>query len=108
MKEKTNNSSKKYRPRTKDGASVGYKTISLTLHEKVIDFLETVNSDNNSEFIEKNVSKMDIEEMPKRRELKTFPIKKTFTFTKNFVKKIKKSGNMSLFIEKKLIEIFKI
>lgn len=89
-----------------------YKTTSLTLEKKVIDFIEKkvnkTEDKNMSRFIEENVSGHKIIEMPKRRKFKSFPIKKTFTFTEKFVEKIKKSGNISLFIEKILKKKFKI
>lgn len=96
---------KRYRPTNEE-----YKTISLTLDSKLINFIETEileTEDNNmSKFIEDNLENCSFHEMPKRRKSGTFPIKKTFTFTKKFVEMIKKSGNMSLFVEERLIEKF--
>jgi hypothetical protein len=97
---------KRYRSRTESD----YVTISLTIEKNLLDIIdEKVNSTdekNMSKYIEETVSGCPIEKMPKRRSFKTFPIKKTFTFTKDFVKKIKKSGNMSLYIESILLNKF--
>lgn len=89
-----------------------YKTITLTLGKEIINFLsdevEKTSDKNMSRFIEDNLDSCSLEKMPKRRKFKTFPFKKTFTFTEKFVKIIKESGNMSLFVEKKLTEKFNL
>lgn len=78
-------------------------TISLTLDKTVLEYITwnagQTHENNLSAFIEDYCQKFDVSLMPKRREFKTFPIKKTFTFSKEFVKKIKKSKNMSLWID---------
>lgn len=87
-----------------------YVTTSLTLDKEIIDFLELeiakTDEKNMSKFIEDNVFDANMCDVPKRRVFKTFPRKKTFTFTEDFFNKIKLSGNMSLFIEIILIEKF--
>lgn len=94
----------------KRSRSIKFQNISLTLEKKLILLIEEKLKDyenkNMSLFIEENVKNCRIKKMPKRRKFKTFPVKKNFTFSIDFVKKIKQSGNMSLFIEEKLIEIF--
>jgi len=90
---------KKYRSSDKN-----YKTISLTIDEKVFIKLEKAvqktKEKNMSMLIEKLVFNADMKIMPKRRKKIIYPVKKTFTFSEEFVSKIKKSNNMSLFIEK--------
>ena len=80
-----------------------YLTVSLKIDKDIIKKLEKAVSkepDNNlSRYIEETVKGSPVKEMPVRRLYKTFPIKKTFTFTEDFVKEIKPSGNMSLHIE---------
>ncbi len=90
-----------------------YKTKSLTLEKKVVHFLDNevkkTEDKNMSKFIEENVKiTKKIPVMPKRRKFGTFPIKKTFTFTEDFVKAIEVSGNATLFIEESLIKKFNI
>lgn len=98
--------------RYRSGSTGGYKTVSLTLSKKIMNFLNKevgkTEDKNMSQFIEESACDCSIEKMPKRRELNTFPIKKTFTFTKKFAKAIKKSGNMSLAVEHALINKFNI
>ena len=90
---------KKYRERSGEK----YETISLTIEQETMDGIEKMamqtEDKNISSYIEKNVINSPIEEMPKRRKFKTYPVKKTFTFTKGFVDHIRKSGNMSMFVE---------
>ena len=90
---------KKYRSSDKN-----YKTISLTIDEKVFIKLEKAvqktKEKNMSMLIERLVFNADMKIMPKRRKKIIYPVKKTFTFSEEFVSKIKKSNNMSLFIEK--------
>lgn len=98
-----------HRKRSRD---IKYKRISLTLDKNLIDFLyKEINNfedKNMSQFIEENLKDYSLIKTPKRRKFGTFPIKKTFTFSVGFVKEIKKSGNMSLFVEEKLIEKFNL
>jgi len=100
---------KKYRS---SGKGIIYKTISLTLNENVMRFIikETQKTEhkNMSRFIEEIIFGSVIEGMPKRRAFKSFPVKKTFTFTEEFVTIIRRSGNMSLFIESVLNKKFNI
>lgn len=89
-----------------------YDTVSLTLDPKIINFLEKevekTEDRNMSKLIEDIVSPLSIRKMPKRRKFKSFPVKKTFTFTEKFKKKIKKSGNMSLFVEDMIMKNFNL
>ncbi len=98
-------------------SKIKYATISLTLDARLINFIneKIKEEDNNmSKFIEDHVSKtMDKIKDKKdfsinRRKYKTFPQKKTFTFTIGFAKKIKESGNMSVFVETILSKEFKL
>lgn len=108
MDQRGREAEKRYRSSVND---VNYKTISLTLDKNLVKRIEKevgkTEDKNMSKFIEEIVfvtcynSETTIT-VPIRRKSKTFPIKKTFTFTENFVKTIKESGNMSLFIEKVL------
>lgn len=90
---------KKYRSSNKK-----YQTISLTMTEKTFHLLEKkvnkTKDKNMSKFIEETVFMAEIIDVPKRRKKIIYPLKKTFTFSEEFVKKIKKSNNMSLYIEK--------
>ena len=92
--------------------NITYLTISLTLDKKIISFLDKevqkTKSNNASKFIEENIFEFPFSKMPTRRKFQTFPIKKTFTFTEKFVKRIKKTGNMSLAIEQALLVTFNI
>lgn len=87
-----------------------YKTISLTLDKKLVKKIEVevnkTEDKNMSKFIEESLSVSKIKKMPLRRKTNSFPVKKTFTFSEEFVKKIKKSGNMSLFVEEVLQKTF--
>lgn len=109
MDQRGRDAEKRYRASAND---IIYKTISLTLNEKLVKKLEQeveITDDKNmSRFIEESVSGSKVVEMPVRRESKSFPIKKTFTFSDTFVKEIKKSGNMSLFIENVLTKKFNL
>lgn len=92
--------------------SIEYVTTSLTLDTNLVEFIEKEmalrEEKNMSKFIEENVNTGDKFDIEKKRKQKTFPVKKTFTFTKDFVEKIKPSGNMSLFIESSLIKTFEL
>ena len=98
-----------------DSTKIKYETISLTLNTQLIDFLneKIKNEDNNmSRFIEIHVSKT-LDKLKnkitiERRKYKTFPKKKTFTFSTGFVKQIKESGNMSVFVDTILTKEFKL
>lgn len=104
MDQRGREAEKRYRSSVSD---INYKTISLTLDKTLIKRIEKevgkTEDKNMSKFIEELVfNSKTIKDVPARRKSKTFPIKKTFTFTEEFVKTIKESGNMSLFVEKVL------
>lgn len=109
MDQRGRDAEKRYRSSFND---IIYKTISLTLNEKLVEKIkkevEKTEDKNMSRFIEETVHGSKIIEMPVRRESKSFPVKKTFTFSDTFVKEIKKSGNMSLFIENVLTKKFNL
>lgn len=109
MDQREREASQRYRATGKD---IVYKTISLTLDEDLMKALKTEVSKtedrNYSQFIENAVKGAKKIEVPKRRKFGTFPVKKTFTFTEDFVKKIKTSGNMSLYIEEVLSKKFQL
>ena len=98
--------------RHRSDEGVKYVTASLMLDRKIFKFLKKevnkTEDKNMSKFLEDIVAPLKIRKMPKRRKFGNFPVKKTFTFTEKFKKKIKKSGNMSLFVEEMLIEIFNL
>ena len=83
-----------------------YVTTSLTLDRNIVIFLEEKikheDDKNMSRFIEEHVTKnMNLfsETIPLRRPYRSKPQKKTFTFTEEFVKAVKKRGRRSFFIE---------
>jgi len=87
----------------------------LILDHDLVDFIEMEvkkEQDNNmSKFIEDNVSEnlSEIKEIKSKRKYKEKKTKKkTFTFTEDFVKKIKTSNNMSLAVENILIKKFNL
>ncbi len=107
---------KRYRNQSSD-SKIKYTTVSLTLDARLIKFIDEQiqKEDNNmSKFIEDHVTRsMDKFKDKKdfiitRRKYKTFPQKKTFTFTVIFSKKIKEYGNMSVFVETVLSKEFKL
>ena len=93
-------SNKNYRP---SDPKIEYITVSLRLHNDVMTNLEKAvgrtDHHNMSIVIETIVSDKKVIETSKQRKHEGNTVKKTFTFTKPFYEKIKKSGNMSLFIE---------
>ena len=108
MDKRDREANKRYREAKKEN----YMTISLTIEKDVMRKIEKAVSKtsekNWSQYIEVAMTDARVEEMPKRRKFGTYPDKKTFTFSEDFVKKIKKSGNMSLFIEDFFAKKFKI
>jgi len=91
-----------------------YRTISLTLDLRLISELalriQKESDQNMSRFIENKVTRLlkSSIKIQKRRSYKSYPIKKTFTFTDEFVKKIKASGNMSMCVESILVKEFSL
>jgi hypothetical protein len=98
--------------RHRSDRSSKYVTVSLTLNPKILKTLEKkvnrTEDKNASKFIEEIVSPFRVYKMPKRRKFKSFPTKRTYTFTENFKAKIMKSGNMSLFVEDILMKHFNL
>ena len=103
--------------RKRHGIKGGVVTISLMLTEKTIDELahKAANSDNKnmSEIIESTVrnyiSKNKNIEIPARKPYFSFPVKKTFTFSPDFVKIIKNSkSNMSTYVDTVLQKAFSL
>lgn len=109
MDQRGRESEKRYRA---SSDKLVYKTISLTLDEDLVKMLKAkvdeTDDKNTSRFIEETVMGAKVSKMPVRRKFKSFPIKKTFTFTEKFVNEIKRSGNMSLFVEEVLTEKFNL
>jgi hypothetical protein len=109
---------KQYRERTKD-----FKTVSVTIDKKVIDFIESrvnkLENANMSKFIEDDMT-IDLSrlgglsinfEIPVRRKYKTLPIvKKTFTFSSEFDNLLKNFAerNKSFFIEQFFIQKYNL
>ena len=101
---------KRYRNKTDD---ITYKTISLVMSEPIYKKLEkAVNNEtdkNMSRYIEDNVTIKNFKTSYERRDYnKDSLIKKTFTFSEDFVKKIKETGNMSLAVETVLRKKFNL
>ena len=93
-----------------------FQTISLKLDEKVLENLTAkvaeTEDKNMSRFIEETMLsameafKIDI---PKRREYGSYPVKKTFTFSKNFITEVKKRNtNVSFFVDSMLAKAFNL
>lgn len=96
---------KKYRNNT----GKEFITISLLLDNKTLKKINNIVGNepdkNMSRFIEENtIKKKNKFKKIERRKNNSNLKKKTFTFSKDFVSFIKKSGNMSVFVEKSLIE----
>ena len=81
------------------------KTVSFTLDNRLIESLEEKakkeTGSNVSKYIEENISPLlpFSGDIPRNRPYKTYPKKKTFTFTEDFVINLKAHGNMSLLVE---------
>lgn len=94
-----------------DGKDKNYQTISLTLSPKIIKFLDekikTLENKNMSAFIE-NAGLNFKTDFQERREYGKKPKRKTFTFSTDFIKKIKNTGNMSMAVESAIIKKFNL
>jgi metal-responsive CopG/Arc/MetJ family transcriptional regulator len=94
---------KHYRPDAESGYSTQTITMSKIVFSAVNEIVEKESDKNMSRFIEETVRKhlpyKNKKEIPKRRAYREYPVKKTFTFTHDFVSKIKEYGNTSIFIE---------
>ena len=85
-----------------DGKNKNYKTITLTLSKNILDFLE----EKTNETVEKNMS-IFIENLglsfntriKARREYGQKPVRKAFTLSEDFRKKLNATGNMSMAVE---------
>lgn len=115
MDKRNRKATKRYRP-----SDAKYETVSLTLGAPLVQALEKAvefePDKNASRFIEESISSL----MKKTKiiELKddisrssfygSFPQKKTFTFSKDFIGMMKASGNMSFFVRSALVQILKI
>jgi len=86
------------------------KTISFTFDKRLVESLEKIIAEehdkNMSRYIEDTVSSLlpFKGEVPDNRPYKSYPRKKTFTFTEDFVSRIKTYGNMSLVVETILVK----
>jgi len=86
------------------------QTVSFTLDKRLVEHLESVTDSepdkNMSRFIEDTVFPLlpFRGEIPGNRPYKSYPQKKTFTFTEDFVSLIKAHGNMSLLVETILVK----
>jgi|WetSurMetagenome_2_1015567.scaffolds.fasta_scaffold06496_13 hypothetical protein len=103
---------KKYRD---SNTQIKYTTISLTLDQRLISEIairvQSIPGHNTSAFIENRVTailKNSKNKIKKKRTYKSYPIKKTFTFTQSFVERIKLSGNMSQLVESILAKDFNL
>jgi len=105
----------KKRYRNSDNGVV-FITTSLILTKALVNGIEKKLEEspeydsNMSKFIEDNVNLASIEKIGGRRAYskKGATTKKTCTFTENFVKELKKSGNMSLTVEKILSKVLNL
>lgn len=107
---------KRFRARSDNGHS--YQTISLCLHQDIISFIENKIADepdnNFSVFIEREITqyvekkKIIVTPIEKKHAYGSGPIKKTFTFSPDFVFMLDKSGNRSLFVETMLRKKFNL
>jgi len=110
MDQRGREANKRYRDKSDNHS---YKTISLTFDEAVYSKLAKAVSEeedkNMSKYIEENIDVDEIKKIDNKREYKKqTTIKKTFTFTDLFAKKLKESGNMSLAVETALKGKFNI
>ena len=109
---------KRQRPATmrKRKSDSGMVTVSLKIGKKTLDELISITKDsrnhNMSQVIEETVTKI----ISKKRKIEyarkphqSYPVKKTFTFTPEFVKLLKtNSNNMSAFADAVLIKAFQL
>jgi len=97
---------KKYR----QSQDVKYRKVSLKFSKQTLSLLEKATSKteekNLSATLEQIVSENPVKEKVLRRKRNSDLLKKNFTFTENFYQTLKKSGNMSLYVEQSLSAFF--
>ena len=97
---KTPKQKKFYRPKSGQLVTVSM-TLSNAFVESIAAIIKNDPEQNMSNYIEENISPHlpYTPRLPSRRKYGSYPIKKTFTFTKEFVDKLREYRNISILIE---------